>query len=216
MKQNFTVSVVRYRSFWQGGRETWGDVVGQSSFQLVPEAEPSRGAISCEPSWGGVVSRDMSQLSFDTCAIAQHTAVMKAPTGPDQCYCLTARRGARHLSRIYDRHLAPAGLSISQFSILALIELHPHITIMDLANRMLMERTTLLRALKPLREGGFLVSESAGPKTTILLTLARAGEQKLAEATPYWEAAQREYEAEVGARRATGLRDEVLGILFPR
>ena len=87
---------------------------------------------------------------------------------------------------------------------------------MDLACRMLMERTTLLRALKPLRDQDLLVSESARPKTTILLSLAKKGEQKLAESIPYWDAAQREYEVEVGVMRARGLRDEMLDILFQR
>jgi hypothetical protein len=38
---------------------------------------------------------------------------------PTQCNCLALRQATRHLSQIYDRHLAEAGLRGSQYSILS-------------------------------------------------------------------------------------------------
>ncbi len=40
---------------------------------------------------------------------------------PDLCYAQRPRKNDRHLSRLYDGHLAPVGLSVSQFSILTLL-----------------------------------------------------------------------------------------------
>ena len=56
---------------------------------------------------------------------------------PEFCYCQASRRGARLMSRIYDRHLAPAGISISQFSILSRIARQPGVLIADLADGIL-------------------------------------------------------------------------------
>jgi DNA-binding MarR family transcriptional regulator len=135
-------------------------------------------------------------------------------TGPDLCHCLAARRSARFLTRLYDRHLAPSGLSISQFSILALVEVHPEISIATLADLMVMERTTLLRAIKPLREGGLLLCEARGTKALLALQLSAAGKEKMALVGPYWLAAQKEFEEQAGAERADTLRREALQVVF--
>ena len=59
---------------------------------------------------------------------------MPTPTGPHLCYALAARQNARHLSRLYDNHLAPAELSVSQFSILSLLEAYQSLKITSLAH----------------------------------------------------------------------------------
>jgi DNA-binding MarR family transcriptional regulator len=141
---------------------------------------------------------------------------MQEITGPDLCHCLAARRNARHMTRLYDRHLVSSGLSISQFSALALIEAHPSISVLALSEMMVMERTTLLRALKPLRNAGFLLCEPGGAKFALEFTLSAAGKAKLMEAEPLWQAAQGEFEAYAGKQRAAQLRAELLGVVFPK
>jgi len=139
---------------------------------------------------------------------------MKSLTGPDLCHCLAARRAARYVSRIFDSHLSGVGISISQFSILALVKEHPGIAVCDLADLMVMERTTLVRALKPLRESGWLSTVAEGPKAALTFSLSASGKAKLAEAEPYWQAAQAEFESEVGRKQANALRTGLLNIVF--
>jgi DNA-binding MarR family transcriptional regulator len=134
--------------------------------------------------------------------------------GPDLCHCLAARRAARHMTRLYDRQLASAGLTTSQFSLLALVETHPGISVPDLAVRMVMERTTLLRAIKPMREQGWLLSEALGAKSALAFTVSETGAAKLREAEPYWKAAHKEFEAQAGRQRAVQLRNELLDLVF--
>lgn len=150
----------------------------------------------------------------DMCAITHQTLHMLAIKGPDLCHCLAARRAARHMTRLYDRHLGTAGLSTSQFSLLALVETHPGISVPDLAVRMVMERTTLLRAIKPMREQGWLLSEALGAKAALAFTVSAAGAAKLRDAEPHWKAAQQEFEAQAGRQRASQLRNELLGLVF--
>ena len=137
---------------------------------------------------------------------------MSALEGPDLCYSLAARRSARFLARLYDRHIAPAGLTSSQFSILSLLERHPDISVAELARRMVMERTTLVRALRPLQEAGFVQSEAAGLGRALKLSASPAGLRKVAAARPAWEAAQAEFEAAFGHDRAARLRGDILDI----
>lgn len=145
-------------------------------------------------------------------AIAQtRNARMSHVTGPDLCHCLASRRGARMLSRIYDRHLAPAGINISQFALLSYLGKEPGLSANGLASRMVMERTTLVRALKPLRTGGYIDGAAeGGPDLRFRLT--PKGRDALAAAAPLWDAAQTEYEDAFGPERAAHLRDELLSL----
>jgi DNA-binding MarR family transcriptional regulator len=139
-----------------------------------------------------------------------YIARMTTPDGPDLCHSLAARRSARHLARLYDRHIAPAGITSSQFSILSLLERQPGISVAELARQMVMERTTLVRALRPLQEAGLVRSDTADRGRALKLSATSAGLRKIAEALPGWEAAQAEFEAAFGRDRAARLRDDVL------
>ena len=135
---------------------------------------------------------------------------MATPNDPCRCYALAARKNARHLSRLYDRWLAPAELSISQFSILALLDAHGQLKITELADMLSMERTSLVRALNPLQTAGWVVAERADGGRSFDVKLSGRGHKKLAQALPLWKSAQAAFEREVGRDRAVRLRDEIL------
>ncbi|WP_244861731.1 MarR family winged helix-turn-helix transcriptional regulator [Pseudomonas sp. Ost2] len=138
---------------------------------------------------------------------------MNKITGPDLCHCLAARRNARYLTRLYDRHMAAAHLSVSQFSLLAMLAEHPDISISELTEIMVMERTTLVRALKPLQTADFIHSRAEGPRSALRLSLSSEGQARLKEAEPYWHLAQQELEAQVGADRAISIRASLLAVI---
>jgi len=131
---------------------------------------------------------------------------MDQKSGPDLCHCHATRRSARVLTRFYDRHLVSAGMSISQFSILSLIDGHPDVKVADLANMMVMERTTLVRAMKPLQHAGWIKSQVLAGRAHCL-SLTADGRRKLEEAAPLWEAAQSDFEQTFGRDQAVRLRD---------
>lgn len=141
------------------------------------------------------------------CAIAHYITLM--PDGPSACYNLAARRHARALTRLYDRHLAPAGLSSSQFSILAVTARGEAMTIAELAHAMVMERTTLMRAVSRLEAEGLIDRRQPEGTRSIVLTLTAAGRDRLTAAAPLWRAAQEAYETQVGAQEAAYLRDNL-------
>lgn len=135
---------------------------------------------------------------------------MPTPDGPHLCYALAARQNARHLSRLYDNHLAPAGLSVSQFSILSLLEAHGKLKITKLAEMLIMERTTLVRALKPLHAAGWVVADRPEKGRSFDVALSLSGLKKVTEAAPLWKEAQAAFEREVGQDRAIRIRNEIL------
>src|ERR1700686_2670427 len=132
----------------------------------------------------------------------------KSAASVDQtpCNCLALRQAARHISQIYDRQLAQAGLRSAQYSILSKLGRLGAMPISKLAHTMVMERTALSRAIGPLERDG-LVKVGAGPDgRTRSVTLTAAGEARLKAAAAHWRRAQEEFEMAVGAADAADLR----------
>ena len=75
---------------------------------------------------------------------------------PEHDDCFAVRQAARHLSQLYERHLSAAGLTPTQFSILGTLGRVSSLTMVELAGALVMERTTLVRALRPLLRGGLV------------------------------------------------------------
>jgi len=137
---------------------------------------------------------------------------MTGLTGYDTCHCLALRRGSRHITRLYDTHLASAGVTTSQFSIMSVIDKRPEIRVSELGAIMVMERTTLLRSLKPLQTEGWITSTKADGERAHVFKLTPLGKQRLEKAAPLWREAQASFEAAFGAERAERLRSDNLAV----
>jgi DNA-binding MarR family transcriptional regulator len=128
-------------------------------------------------------------------------------SGPAECHCHAVRAAARHITQAYDQFLAPSGLRITQFAILAALKRKGPLTINALADAMVMDRTTLGRNILPLeREGLIRIAPAASDRRAKELHLTRAGEQRFQAARKGWAAAQARFESTYGVKRATELR----------
>src|ERR1700754_4551308 len=101
---------------------------------------------------------------------------MNRPISYDDCNCFALRQAARYVTQIYERHLGEVGLTAAQFTIVAKLGRKPNLTMLELADPMVMEPTTLVRALKPLQRDGLVISEpSEHDGRTYLFSLSEAG-----------------------------------------
>ncbi len=142
---------------------------------------------------------------------------MTQSLGRAACNLFALRQAARSVTILYDRHLAKAGLTSSQHSILAAIGMHPDSTMHDLSETLVMDRTALLRALKPLSQGGYVLQHPAPEQARrLVLSLTEAGKAKVAEARDYWQQAQDEFEAEMGSEASQALRGVLMSIPHSR
>jgi DNA-binding MarR family transcriptional regulator len=131
----------------------------------------------------------------------------------DECNCFALRQAARYVTQLYERHLGEVGLTAAQFTILAKLARRAPATMLEMADAMVMDRTTLVRALKPLQRDGYVVSEaSEHDGRTYLLSLSESGKATFAQATVAWRNAQAEFEAKFGRARAKALRAELFGM----
>lgn len=129
------------------------------------------------------------------------------------CNCFAVRQAARQVTRLYERHLGKAQLTSAQFSILAVLGGAGRTTMAQLAKMLVMDRTTLLRALKPLQREDLLKSTSSDTDPRqLMFALSSAGERKLKQAMPLWTKAQEEFESAMGAGEAVRLRGALLAL----
>jgi DNA-binding MarR family transcriptional regulator len=137
---------------------------------------------------------------------------MTSPTA--DCNCFAVRSAARHVTQLYDQFLAPSGLRVTQFSILAKLNRLGPMTINALAEAMVTDRTTLARNIKPLQRDG-LISIEASPadRRAKALCLTKAGTKRLDQARKAWSQAQTRFEHTFGAKRAAGLRDMLRAVV---
>jgi DNA-binding MarR family transcriptional regulator len=126
---------------------------------------------------------------------------------PEDCNCFVVRSAARHVTQLYDQFLAPVGLHVTQFSILAKLKRLGRTTINALAKEMVMDRTTLGRNALPLERDGLVkVEASATDGRAKVLLLTKIGEKRLQAGREAWEQAQRRFDAHFGAKRAADFR----------
>jgi len=126
---------------------------------------------------------------------------------PEDCNCFVVRSAARHVTQLYDQFLAPVGLHVTQFSILAKLKRLGPMTINALAKEMIMDRTTLGRNVLPLERDGLIrIEASASDGRAKELHLTKAGEKRLLAGREAWERAQARFTDRFGAKRATEFR----------
>jgi DNA-binding MarR family transcriptional regulator len=108
----------------------------------------------------------------------------------DACACANFRKASRVITQFYDAALRPSGLRATQYTLMVPVALMGSPTITQLAEEIVIDRTTLTRDLKVL-EGKGLVEISPGTdRRTRVVKITDSGRQTLARAMPLWEQAQ--------------------------
>ncbi|MGZ6187061.1 MAG: MarR family winged helix-turn-helix transcriptional regulator [Candidatus Binataceae bacterium] len=138
---------------------------------------------------------------------APDASAIPAAAITEVCLCHHLRRSARAVSRVYDRAFQPFGIKASQFNVLAAIAALETAPVGRLATMLAMERTTLLRNLRPLQRAGYLEGSGKGP-----LVLTTAGRDLLSAASVAWREAQQSLTGRIGASRAGHLLQALTAI----
>jgi DNA-binding MarR family transcriptional regulator len=118
---------------------------------------------------------------------------------PADCTCFRVRGAARRVTQIYDRHLAPAGLSITQFAILGHVVGYGPLPLGRLADMLNADRTTLSRNVRPLIAAGLLESATATDRRRRDLATTADGRALFKRALPLWADAEHTVRATLGA-----------------
>jgi DNA-binding MarR family transcriptional regulator len=133
-----------------------------------------------------------------------------------ECTGMRVRQVSRLLTRIYDECLRPLGVQESQLSVLVAVAMFGErgAQMGTLADRLLMDRTTLTRNVVPLEKAGLVrVARSADDARARVVFLTRGGERMIESAYPLWEEAQTKLRQALGAKRFEELHSQLSGVV---
>jgi DNA-binding MarR family transcriptional regulator len=128
------------------------------------------------------------------------------------CACTTLRKASRAVSRVYDASLAQAGMTTPQLAILRAILRRDGLALSRLAEELVMDRTSLYRALAPLIRMGWTEIRDGDSGRAKHVFRTDGGRQATAAAAVHWEAAQSRMVQALGADRWQGLSAALLAM----
>src|SRR5258708_2369838 len=126
-------------------------------------------------------------------ALARYRKAVRA------CAVMNLRQAARAVTAQFDAQLQSTGLRATQLNLLMAVETGAAVTITDLAEILAMDRTTMTRNLKLLRDRR-LVEPGR-------IALTAKGRRSAAIALPLWEQAQQRFVESLGTQRRESLID---------
>ncbi len=119
----------------------------------------------------------------------------------ENCVCFNLRWVTRAVTQFFDAELRRHGIRPTQTPILAALVARPRWSMEELSDWLGMERTTLVRNLRPLEREGLLKINGAGRGGRVSVSISAKGRRDLAKAMPAWRAAQRAVVKTLGEHR---------------
>jgi DNA-binding MarR family transcriptional regulator len=123
----------------------------------------------------------------------------------ENCVCFNLRRVSRILTQFFTAALSPHGLLPTQTPILAALAANNRSSMAELSTWLGMDRTTLIRNLRPLERDGLVNANGAGRGGKVTLTITAKGKSALARLTPDWQGAQMAVVKTLGKERWTSI-----------
>ena len=106
------------------------------------------------------------------------------------CMCISIRKAANHISKVYDHELSVLGIKITQYSALKNIQALGNPSVNELSKKLDLERTTVLRNLDKLKKMDLISYKKNDVYKVKVISLTVNGRKKLNDAKVIWEKTQ--------------------------
>ena len=125
-----------------------------------------------------------------------HSHLNRLPdlTGCQNCVGFNLRKATRAVSQFYDNLLRPLGIKGTQYSLLVVLQMAKEATVTQLAERIVMDRTTLTRNLEVMEKQGLILVSPGDDRRIRMVTITEHGLSVLHRAYPIWLEAQTKIE----------------------
>lgn len=124
------------------------------------------------------------------------------------CTCAKLRRLTRRVTAVYDRVMAPMGMTVTQYSLLSQLRRLDGQSLSQIAAQLDMERSSLTRTLKPLLDVAYVEvrgsTTDARARCVHLLPAGRAARDRM---QAHWLTAQQQINALLGEAETARLHD---------
>ena len=127
----------------------------------------------------------------------------------ENCVCFNLRRVTRAVTQFFDAEMRRHGIRPTQGSILSSLQAKDSWNMAELSDWLGMERTTLVRNLRPLQRDGFVKAVGGGRGNRVELTITTKGRKQVESLTPAWKAAQSAVVKTLGEKRWSAILSEL-------
>ena len=122
-------------------------------------------------------------------------------TSVENCACFNIRRVSRVITQFFDAEVGRHGIRPTQSPILRALQAKNGWGMAELSEWLGMERTTLLRNLRPLQRDGLVRAKGGERGGHVKLEITEKGRATLAKMLPAWRSAQDKVVAVLGKER---------------
>jgi DNA-binding MarR family transcriptional regulator len=122
------------------------------------------------------------------------------------CYCASLRQAARVISQYYESALKDMGVTITQFTLLSLLDKLKVARVNDIAAALAMDQTSLSRTLALMERDGLITPAESEDLRETRWRLTATGRRRLRSVLPHWKAVQKKVEKLLGKDQAARLR----------
>ena len=127
----------------------------------------------------------------------------------ENCVCFNLRRVARVVTQFFDAELRRHGVRPTQETILASLNSKDSWNMAELSDWLGMERTTLVRNLRPLQRDGFVKVVGGGRGNRVELTITSKGRKQIEKLAPAWKSAQNAVVKTLGEKRWSAILSDL-------
>ena len=108
----------------------------------------------------------------------------------ENCVCFNLRWVTRAVTQFYDAEMRRHGIRPTQATTLLALNAKENWSMAELSDRLGMDRTTLLRNLRPLQRDGLAQAVGGGRGGRVEVSITAKGRKKIKESEPAWRSAQ--------------------------
>ena len=119
----------------------------------------------------------------------------------ENCVCFNLRWVTRAVTQFYDAEMRRHGIRPTQATILLALNAKHSWSMAELSDWLGMERTTLVRNLRPLQRDGFVKTIGGGRGNRVEVMITNKGRKQIEKLTPAWKSAQNAVVKTLGEKR---------------
>ena len=127
----------------------------------------------------------------------------------ENCICFNLRWVTRAVTQFFDAEIRRHGIRPTQTPILGALRARSGLGMAELSDWLGMERTTLVRNLRPLQRDGLVRITGGGRGGRVELAITEKGRKALAKMLPAWRAAQDEVVRTLGKQRWSAIINDL-------
>jgi DNA-binding MarR family transcriptional regulator len=164
------------------------------------------------PLCSSIAVRVKDKKGFDSCAQVVHIHTMSTEldmSAMENCVCFNLRWVTRKVTQFFDAEMRRHGIRPTQGSILRALNAKENWSMAELSDWLGMDRTTLVRNLRPLQRDGLVQAAGGGRGGRVEVSITAKGRKKIEECLPAWRSAQSAAVKTLGEQRWSAILSDL-------